>query len=272
MRVRAPLAAEALKAFNRLGFWILLCFFALLLFLVCGSSLYNQVQRDGAHFRLPGAWASIVNATTLLSFFSVVCTVILLTASEWGWRTGRQNFIDGLSRAEFFAGKVLLVAMVAAAYWVAAVGVGGVLALMGTAASPGTEALVRAADVQMLAGLLLFLFLAGAMALPFGMAAAGTGPAFVLCILFFGAQAVIGPVLRQRGGTAAVVADYLATSVLLAVPDPLTYDPTSFRALVQDAAPAAVEYASPARAVLLALAYAAVFLAVSWLLYRRRPL
>lgn len=272
MKVRALLAVESIKTFNRLGFWVLLGFFLLLLFLVGASSLYNQFTSGYADpFRLPDAWPAIVNAATLLSLFSVLSTTVLLTASEWGWRTARQNVIDGMTRNQFFASKATLVPLVAASYWAAALALGGGLALVGTVQSPGSGTLLGAVHAQMLGGLLLYLLMAGAMGLFFGMAATGAGPALALCFLSFAGLAVAGGVLRQAG--MAGVADALPHAVLLSVANPVTYDASALRVLTYadpDAARALEVSAAPV--VAMACAYTAAFTAAAWAVFRRRTL
>jgi hypothetical protein len=50
--------------------------------------------------------------TSIASIFGVVL-IVLMVCNEFGWKTSRQNIIDGLSKPQWFAGKALLIPTVA---------------------------------------------------------------------------------------------------------------------------------------------------------------
>jgi ABC-2 type transport system permease protein len=276
VRLRTLLTIERIKAFHHVGFWSLLTLFAGLVFLVASSSLYSQLARGAEAFRLPDVWPEIVNATRFFALFPVIATVVLLSGSEWSWRTARQNVIDGLSRDEFFAAKAVLVLLVAAFYWAVGVLVAGGAAAVGTAAAPSGASLVGAADVQMLGGLFLALALAGAAALLMAAVTSGAGAALALAIVFLGGQMLAALFFRARGGSWAVAAAYLPTSVMGALAEPFTYHRALFDALEREGTPGAAMLGTaaggPAAVLLWGALYLAAFLACAWLAIRRRPL
>jgi ABC-type transport system involved in multi-copper enzyme maturation permease subunit len=51
----------------------------------------------------------------VLPAFFLAVTLVMLVTSEFSWRTARQNVIDGLSKEQFFAAKVLMMLFVMAA-------------------------------------------------------------------------------------------------------------------------------------------------------------
>ena len=73
----------------------------------------------------------------MVGFIFAAVLVILLVAAEFGWRTARQNVIDGLSKTQWFAAKVLLLPLLTALFLALRVLVGGTLALAGTDLSAG---------------------------------------------------------------------------------------------------------------------------------------
>jgi ABC-2 type transport system permease protein len=268
------LAIEWIKAANRQASWAVLLFFAAFVALFAGSSLYNQLWRRGAAFRLPEQWPAVVNVGALFGLFSVLALVVLLTADERGWRTDRQNVIDGLTRDQYFAGKVLLLLLVATAFWAVAVGVGGGAALVGTAFAPAAEPPLRPADAGHLGGFLLFLLLVGAMALLFGTVVPGSGGALAVAILFLLVQLVLGPVLRLAGPPAEALADLLPTAVLWDLTEAAAYHPglVAEHRLRAEAGERVPEIAPLRRTLPLAGLYVALFVLAAWRAFRARDL
>jgi ABC-2 type transport system permease protein len=268
------LAIEWIKAVGRQAFWAVLLFFASLVALFAGSSLYNHLWRQGPPFRLPDQWAAVVNVGSLFGLFSLLAIVVLLTADERGWRTDRQNVIDGLTRDQYFAGKTLLLLVLALAFWAVAVTVGGGMAMVGTVAAPPAEAPLRPADAAHLGGFLLFLLLVGAIALFFGTVVPGSGGALAVATLFLLVLLILGQVLRMAGPPAAGIADYLPTAVLWDLTEAAAYDPRLLAEQRQrlQTGERVLEIAPPGRTVPLAALYVALFVGAAWRAFRARDL
>src|SRR5687768_646525 len=129
MIVLKLLTIEWLKARKRFAFWIGVFFFIAVMTIQFGADYYihtkNPAQRTGN-----AVWGSAVEGAASLGFLVVIALVVLLTASEKTWRTERQNVIDGLSRTQYFAGKMLLVFLVAFILWLISVMYGGVFTIL----------------------------------------------------------------------------------------------------------------------------------------------
>ncbi len=109
MRPGRLLRIEWIKTTRRRAFWVALGFLAF----VCALTLIGQLvqgrQGDGAPFVAPFAWAMTAAELGPMPAFFLSLVVVMLVTSEFSWRTARQNVIDGLSREQFFAAKLLTV-------------------------------------------------------------------------------------------------------------------------------------------------------------------
>ena len=114
------LAIEWLKIKRYPTFWILAALFALLLplwvygvasgFISPGGGGKNgpKINFFATGYTFPQVWASIGYwASVFIMFVSMI--VIILTTNEYGYRTNRQNVLDGWTKMQFFHSKVLLV-------------------------------------------------------------------------------------------------------------------------------------------------------------------
>ena len=113
------LAIEWLKIKRYRTFWILVGFFLVLLFLwnyeamrgniMLGNSKKNNgISIINSDYSFPQAWSNIGYwASLFIMFMSIL--VIILTTNEYGYRTNRQNVIDGWKRLQFYHAKVLMV-------------------------------------------------------------------------------------------------------------------------------------------------------------------
>ena len=113
------LAIEWLKIKRYPTFWILSGFFLVLLFLwnyeamkgniMLGNGKKNHgISIVNSDYSFPQAWSNIGYwASLFIVFISII--VIILTTNEYGYRTNRQNVIDGWKRLQFYHAKVLIV-------------------------------------------------------------------------------------------------------------------------------------------------------------------
>ncbi len=252
---------EFIKTRRRVAFWVALGGFAGLLVLVFGGMHYQGLQRPDHPFALPGAWTEILGGPGPLSAFFASMALVLLVASEFTWRTARQNVIDGLSKEEFFAAKVLLLPVVGIAFFAALLLIGGGIALSG---SHG-EALVRGADARFMGGALIGLF--GWIALAFLLATTirSSGPAIGVFFLYFLVEQVVGQLIARIGPAWATVTRHLPAAVFKAL-----WQPQSYSAVRRfPGGPPPIE---AARLMYTGAAYVALFLLAAFILYRRRDL
>ena len=112
---------EWLKLKNYRIFWILvgMYFLGLIVILSSGMFLMQFMKNQGAEFNgidptiiplydFPDVWQ---NLTYVATFFKIILAfiVIISVTNEIGYRTLRQNIIDGLSKWEFLKSKIVLI-------------------------------------------------------------------------------------------------------------------------------------------------------------------
>ena len=116
--MKALLGIEWLKIRRYSTFWVLAGLFLLLLplwnygvangFLRVGGGAKNGINFLSTAYSFPKVWGNLgFWASVFIMFISIL--IIILTTNEYGFRTNRQNVIDGWKRIQFFHAKVLLV-------------------------------------------------------------------------------------------------------------------------------------------------------------------
>ena len=124
-------------------FWV----FMLLYFVLIGGSGYimgdlnfidkevNVSLADSGLFDFPGIWQ---NLTFIFGYFKIllIIVVVAFVANEYSYHTIKQNLIDGLSKKEFLASKLL---MAFAISMIAALFVAGVILALGYGFSSSTS-------------------------------------------------------------------------------------------------------------------------------------
>ena len=132
------LAVEWLKIKRYRTFWVVFGLFLALLFLwnyEAAQGNINIGNHKGSNqgisiissdYSFPQGWSNTGYwASVFIMFISIV--VIILTTNEYGYRTNRQNVIDGWGRMQFYHSKVLLVVVLSAATTLCVVLVEGIL-------------------------------------------------------------------------------------------------------------------------------------------------
>lgn len=227
-------------------------------------------------FALPGAWPSIVtqNAQGTLIFGSVL--LILLVASEFSWRTARQNVIDGLSREVWFRGKVYLMVVVGLLLLLLQAGVGAAFAVAGTDPLSLRSALPDARHLSAMGGFLLAFLGFGSLALVAAVSIRGTGATLGVWFLYVAVvERLVGAGLARLGGLVEQAARYLPRAVFDQLVVYVQHDPA---ALAEAAARAARAGSPPPEAwswsVLLpvAVGWIVVFVVASHLVFVHRDL
>lgn len=264
---------EALKARHRVGFWTGLLVFLLFVFMISYLPFYGTLTGRGARFVLPDAWPTIVLSPATLAGLFGTTVLILLIAAEWDWRTSRQNVIDGLSREQWFLGKVLLWLGVGGVFFGAQVLLAGGMAAFNTDFGAGT--FVRGEDLLMLAG--GFLLVLGYLGMGFltSFLARRPGSAIGLFFLWIFASELVGGFLGRYDGWRGAVASFRPHALIGALGVPAQYDPASRQAQIDRVVALggeAPEYFATPLLFAMVGAWLLVFALIAWLAYHRRDL
>lgn len=116
MKVAALVRIEWIKATRRRAFWVALGFLAVLSSLMLAAEVMSARRGFGAPFVAPWGWAMAAEQLERMPAFFLALAVVMLVASEFSWRTARQNVIDGLSKEQFFAAKAVMLVLVLFAF------------------------------------------------------------------------------------------------------------------------------------------------------------
>jgi ABC-2 type transport system permease protein len=275
MRAGVLVRNETLKTTRRFAFWVTLLSFGGIASIINGESWASARGQVDKTFALPDAWGTILSDIGPLPAIFGAVALILLVTGEFSWKTARQNVIDGLSKNEFFAGKVLLYPAVGATFLALLLALIAVFAGAGT--DPGaTTPLVRGTDLALMGGVATTVLGYTSIAFFAAFLARSSGGAMGLFFLYVAfLEQIAGAVLSRIGGAFATAAAYLPRAVFDRLFDPRQFDPAARQASIDHALEAGKD--APVfhdTGLLLALAFSwiAAFLLGSWLVYRRRDL
>lgn len=274
---RVLFANEWFKLRKRTAFWLTLGFFAFIATMANGEEFYRARNDPERTFALPGAWAEVIGemGVVLLIFASVA--VILLVTSEFSWRTARQNVIDGLSKTQWFWGKVLLLPVLGLVFVVTLVGIGGGFALAGTDLAAAGGPLVPFSVFQTLGAILLGFFVVGGLALFISLAVRSSGGAMAIWFFWIavGEQQIVAGLLGRFFESLRPLLGYLPwTNVQRAIAF-RNYDAPTFQRMVEAAQEAGRTV--PTRPdigtiTLVNLGWIALFVGVAFFWFRKRDL
>ena len=263
---------EVLKARKRRALWVVLAIFLIPL---VGDS-FDQVRREFAEpewpFSLPDDWAGILGYPLNIGPFFLGVLVILLFAPEFQWRTARQNIIDGMSKDRFYAGKLMVLGLLAAAFFTFSVAIGGGAALL----SPGDNGpdLLRSTDLSLLRGFAFALLLVGSGSVMLAATVRASGPAMGLlfgCMLM---EQFAGLILSRFDSLKGLL-DYLPFRTFQILIDSRFHYPERLAETNAQRAQAGappLEFPDAGVVTALALSYVAAFLAIGYLAMRKRDL
>lgn len=268
MRAAILLRNEFIKTRRRTAFWVASTVFTGLMGLVFGSMFSQGLRKPERAFTLPSGWGEVLGGPGVLASFFAAIVLILLVSSEFTWRTSRQNVIDGLSKEEFFGGKLLLLPGMALFFFAAMLLVGGGFALAGTIAKGGMAAgasLLRPADAALMGGALLGLLGWASMAFLFAMTIRSSGSAIGAFFLFFIVEQFLGSLANALGPAVANAFRFAPNAVFKSLWEPVRYGVVPLKKGQVLTIP--TEWYLVAGA-----AYVALFVGLAFALYRRRDL
>lgn len=229
---------EAIKALKRLAFWVTVGGYAFITIMQFGSEARRAAEDplDDRYFALPGAWSDILGEYTQAGLFFASVLIILLIASEFSWRTARQNVIDGLSKSEFFSAKAFVIPAVAAVFIVIQVGAGTTFALLGDRPADAVGPLMAGAQWSAIAGIGLAYLGYGGVALLIATSVRAAGPAIGMWFFYIAIieQLIIG-LLSQIGDRVAGVLRFAPINVFNRLYVYLQHDAAAYQRAVDAA-------------------------------------
>jgi ABC-type transport system involved in multi-copper enzyme maturation permease subunit len=272
--IAAIVRNELIKTFHRLAFWVGFIFFTGMTTIQYVESYLRAKYDTQRSFALPDAWSDILtnDIETVFIFSSV--TLILLIGNEFTWRTARQNVIDGVSKEQWFLGKLFLIPLMLVLF----LGVGRLLpgAFFALLGREGSEPLVGATFWPALGG--VSLGLVGAMSLAFFvvMAIRAAGASMGVWLLWFAAiERLIARGLVQITDSLEPVVRFLPSAVFQSFFRWIQYDPEALQQAVERAVAnnrTPPEIWDPNTLVWSAVIWLVVLLGSSFLWFRRRDL
>ncbi len=265
---------ESIKTFRRLAFLVTIGVFTAMVSVGFGQQFLRARSDPERTFALPEAWNDILGDPVQIAMFFSATVLILLIGSEYSWKTARQNVIDGLSKNQWFIGKLLLLPLTAILFLLALVGIGGGLALIGTPAGSG---LMTGTQAQILGAAALAVLGLGSMATFFVFLARSGGPALGLFFLWVALlEQIGGGIVRQLKPAWAWITNWSPAVHFLGLSDAAKWDPGAYARLVAAMAernqPAPAPPADPLALVLVSVGYIGFFLLMAYGVYRARDL
>ena len=120
------LRIEVIKARKRPALWVTLGVFTFFTVVTVLPNLMRAMQGGGPGppFALPWIWRAVLQPPINMGPFFFGAAMILLFAPEFGWKTARQNVIDGLSKEHLFFGKLIVFALLLCAFFLVPIATG----------------------------------------------------------------------------------------------------------------------------------------------------
>jgi len=266
------LKGEYLKAITRLAF-------AATTVLVVGTALIHngmewylaRAYPDQSRFAFPDAWINILREPMQMSTILITIAIMLLVGSEFTWRTARQNVIDGLSKNQWFASKLLLALVLCAFYEVLVIAIGVAFA----ATNPFTT-FIKASHALALAGATVGLLGFGAVGLFLAITVRNAGGALAVLFLWLSvAEPAITLLVKKLNKAWEPATDFLPIRVFGSMLEPQRWDAAMMQQTVDAATKAgrrAPELHSMGLMTTWAVGYIALFIGIAYWNFRKRDL
>lgn len=266
MSLRMLLKAEWLKLAKLRAVWIVFVSYFVFLFMIIGLATDRPASLPP--ITLPAAWPQILSVFAPITVMLCVCIAVLTVATEFTWRTSRQNVIDGLSKTEWYVAKLLSLAIVSASFVVS-----GMVATYLFARMSGIEVvgqLVRPSDLRMVAGIVLCL--AGYLSAAFFLSVTVRNPGVVA--VFLGAwvlfvEIMVVELLRIK--EYLTVSSFFMRSIFAELMKPERWDAAAIGRMQALGRPQVVIWTNE-QLVWMAIGYIFVFLAGGYLIFQKRDL
>jgi hypothetical protein len=265
MRTGVLVRNEVIKARTRPAFWVAFGGFTGLMSLIFGGMFFGSLNDPKQHFTLPAAWGEIIGGPGVLASFFASMMLILLVSAEFSWRTARQNVIDGLSKEEFFAAKLILLPVLTVMFFGTLLLVGGGFGLAGTQAAGASGPIVRDVDAALMGGALVGLVGWCSFAFLLAVTIRSAGPAIGVFFLYFIVEQILGSLLVKLSAVLALVVRFLPMAVFKTLWEGQRYGSSPLRK-------GQVMPTDTPQMVAAGAAYAVVFVVVAFIVYRRRDL
>lgn len=276
MRAGVLLRNEALKSTRRFAFWVTLISFGGLVSIITGENWATARRHAEQTFALPVAWSRmLVSVGPLPAIFAAVALILLITG-EFSWKTARQNVIDGLSKNEFFAGKVLMFPLVGLAFLAVLLTAIAVFAGMGTDFAAATAPLVRRTDLALMGGVTLTVLGYASIAFFTSFLARTSGGAMGLFFLYVAfLEQIGGALLAKAGGVLEKATTYLPRGVFDRLFDSRQFDLAARQLAIDRAVEGGHEapvFLDTGLLLALAVGWIAIFVLGAYAIYRKRDL
>jgi ABC-type transport system involved in multi-copper enzyme maturation permease subunit len=255
---------ELLKMVKRLATWVTFCSYLVPIIFLYGMLFYDARTYESSYFGFPTALPTILMLGAPVTSVFAVALLVLLVSSEFDWRTSRQNIIDGLSRAQWFSAKLLLLPTVALFFYGFQVAFSSGLAWLGTDPTRADAYDVSFYHALAFGGAFLGVMLYGSIALVIAVTIRSAGPALGIALMYQVFEAIVTRTLR--GFDLDVFANWFPFQVHFALFDFENYLPTSLRTRTPE-----LEWATMSL-LAAAVGWFLVLVAAAYAVYRRRDL
>ncbi|HUP88161.1 MAG TPA: hypothetical protein VM100_02300 [Longimicrobiales bacterium] len=146
MKIGMLMRGEMIKAWNRfaiVAFTVTVALTALIV--VLPDFIMHRRNAENPAVTFPGVWAVLIRQPAAICLMIVAVVTVLIVASEFMWRTARQNVIDGLSKDQWFVAKYLTSLFFGVLFLLIILTVGAAIAALSPFAS-----FIRAVDLRMI--------------------------------------------------------------------------------------------------------------------------
>lgn len=258
---------ETLKAVKRPACWVTLGVF----------TVFNTIAilsgGSPSPAAFPDAWRGIIEPAINLGPVFLAALMILLFAPEFRWRTARQNVIDGLSKEQFYWGKVLLLVPMTAVF----IAIPMVIGVLEVAANPGGGggAFIEPMDFNYMLGFVVALLLWGTAALLISALVRAAGAGLGLLFLYFICEQIITQLLSSRWSALERMFDFLPAQLFQTITNSALYYPEVLartNAARAERGQDLLVYPDLWIPLVAAMTYVVLFLGVAYVNMRRRDL
>lgn len=272
MSVGLLLKNEYIKTTRRLAFVVSVSFYMFLLFMVNMSNMQDALRRGKGGYGLPQAWPSLLNEAGIMSLFFAAIVIMLLTGAEFTWKTARQNVIDGLSKNQWFVGKVMLTLGICLLFELLVLGMGGTFA-----ASVSFTQFARPQDFKMMGAFTLAMLGFASTALMLSVMLRNAGSALAVMFVWLAViENLLSMILIKINKDLWVVARKLPFKVFTDLLDENYWNPEAFQRAVENARklhrPPPIRIEDVHALYWFAAGYIVLFAVIAYGSYRRRDL